>query len=53
MQDNQQHWPFLGGATSRVDFAEGAWITLKDGRRILDAAGGAIVANVGLSLIHI
>ena len=47
MQDNQQHWPFLGGAASRVDFAKGAWITLKDGRRILDAAGGAIVANVG------
>lgn len=27
--------------------AEGAWITDQDGRRYLDAAGGAIVVNVG------
>lgn len=27
--------------------AEGAWITAADGRRYLDAAGGAIVVNVG------
>ena len=27
--------------------AEGAWITAADGRRFLDAAGGAIVVNVG------
>lgn len=40
-------WPFLGGGTTRVDFAEGAWITLKGGQRIFDAAGGAIVANIG------
>jgi adenosylmethionine-8-amino-7-oxononanoate aminotransferase len=26
---------------------EGAWLVLPDGRRILDAAGGAVVANVG------
>ena len=27
--------------------ADGAWITAEDGRRFLDAAGGAIVVNVG------
>ncbi len=27
--------------------AEGAWLHTEDGRRILDAAGGAVVANIG------
>jgi adenosylmethionine-8-amino-7-oxononanoate aminotransferase len=36
-----------GGAALPVSRAEGAWFVLPDGRRILDAAGGAIVANVG------
>ncbi|MDH5224829.1 MAG: aspartate aminotransferase family protein, partial [Actinomycetota bacterium] len=27
--------------------ADGAWITTADGHRFLDAAGGAIVVNVG------
>lgn len=43
----QDHWPFLGGGATRVDFAQGAWITLEGGQRILDAAGGAIVSNIG------
>jgi adenosylmethionine-8-amino-7-oxononanoate aminotransferase len=36
-----------GGISLPVARAEGAWLFLPDGRRILDAAGGAIVANVG------
>jgi adenosylmethionine-8-amino-7-oxononanoate aminotransferase len=41
-------YPFVpGGASLPVAHADGAYFTLADGRRILDAAGGAIVANVG------
>jgi adenosylmethionine-8-amino-7-oxononanoate aminotransferase len=43
-----QRYPFLpGGVAVPVVRAEGAWLFLADGRRILDAAGGAIVANIG------
>ena len=30
-----------------IERAEGCWLYAPDGRRILDAAGGAIVTNVG------
>jgi adenosylmethionine-8-amino-7-oxononanoate aminotransferase len=30
-----------------IERAEGAWLVAPDGRRILDAAGGAVVVNVG------
>jgi len=41
-------YPFVpGGTTVPIARAEGAWLELPDGRRILDAAGGAIVSNVG------
>jgi hypothetical protein len=40
-------WPFLPGRPPRVVRAEGAWLITDDGRRILDAAGGAIVTNIG------
>jgi adenosylmethionine-8-amino-7-oxononanoate aminotransferase len=36
-----------GGPPFAVARAEGAWLFTPEGRRILDAAGGAIVANVG------
>src|SRR4051794_19048165 len=41
-------WPFLP-ATRNIEIvgAGGAYLIEADGRRILDAAGGAIVANVG------
>ena len=42
-----QRYPFLPGIAIPVARAEGAWLHLADGRRILDAAGGAIVANIG------
>ena len=43
-------WPFLprrGRPPMGIARAEGAWLYTEDGRRILDAAGGAIVANIG------
>jgi adenosylmethionine-8-amino-7-oxononanoate aminotransferase len=40
-------WPFLAASVPRIVDGDGAWLIADDGRRILDAAGGAIVANVG------
>jgi adenosylmethionine-8-amino-7-oxononanoate aminotransferase len=40
-------WPFLPGRAPRIVRGDGAWLVADDGRRILDAAGGAIVANIG------
>jgi len=40
-------WPFIAGRSTRITGGEGAWLIADDGRRILDAAGGAIVVNVG------
>ena len=40
-------WPFLPSRALRIVRGEGAWLIADDGRRILDAAGGAIVTNVG------
>jgi len=47
--EQAQQYAFLpfGGLSLQVARAEGAWLTLTDGRRILDAAAGAIAANVG------
>jgi adenosylmethionine-8-amino-7-oxononanoate aminotransferase len=42
--------PFLPtgrGAPLHVARAEGCWLVTREGRRILDAAGGAILVNVG------
>lgn len=40
-------WPMLPMSGPRIVATEGAWLHCEDGSRILDAAGGAIVANVG------
>jgi adenosylmethionine-8-amino-7-oxononanoate aminotransferase len=41
-------WPFTPNARNiEITGAEGAYLIRSDGSRILDAAGGAIVANVG------
>jgi adenosylmethionine-8-amino-7-oxononanoate aminotransferase len=47
--EQAQRYAFLpfGGLGLQVAHAEGAWLTLTDGRRILDAAAGAIAANLG------
>src|ERR1051326_2342153 len=37
----------VGRELSRADRAEGAWIIDTDGRRYLDAAGGAVVVGIG------
>lgn len=40
-------WPFLPGRSPRIARGRGAYLITDDGREILDAAGGAIVVNVG------
>ncbi len=41
-------WPFTAIVSAfEIERAEGVYLITPDGRRILDAAGGAIVANVG------
>lgn len=40
-------WPFTPARSLKIIGGDGAWLIADDGRRILDAAGGAIVANVG------
>jgi hypothetical protein len=45
--DALRDWPFLPSRAMRIVGGEGAWLIADDGRRILDAAGGAIVVNVG------
>jgi len=39
--------PSPGAAPFAIERAEGAYLITPDGRRILDAAGGAIVVNIG------
>jgi len=44
----EQPWPFVPfGATLTVDRAEGPYLYTPQGQRILDAAGGAVVGNIG------
>jgi len=44
---NQRGWPFLPGRNIEIVRAQGAWLYTAKGQAILDAAGGAIVVNVG------
>ncbi|MGZ4791723.1 MAG: aminotransferase class III-fold pyridoxal phosphate-dependent enzyme, partial [Ilumatobacteraceae bacterium] len=47
MNDARYHFiPHQGGEPTIVG-GEGCWLHTADGRRILDAAGGAIVGNIG------
>ncbi|MDZ7670592.1 MAG: aminotransferase class III-fold pyridoxal phosphate-dependent enzyme [Gammaproteobacteria bacterium] len=41
------NWPFLRTDNPTIVRTEGVYLYTADGRRVLDAAGGAIVANVG------
>lgn len=41
------NWPFLRTANPTIVRAQGPYLFTADGQRLLDAAGGAIVANVG------
>ena len=47
--DLAREWAFVPSPrpTLRIARAEGVWLHTPDGHRILDAAGGAIVVNVG------
>jgi adenosylmethionine-8-amino-7-oxononanoate aminotransferase len=40
-------WPFIPGPTLDIVGASGVYLYTADGKRILDAAGGAIVTNIG------
>ena len=41
------NWPFLDRNTLNIDRASGMYLFTTEGDKILDAAGGAIVANIG------
>ncbi len=41
------NWPFLSGREIYIERADGIYLHTKDGQAIIDAAGGAIVVNVG------
>lgn len=41
------NWPFIPGNMPEITSAEGVYLHRADGKRILDAAGGAIVTNIG------
>ena len=47
-------WPFVPGSEPvYVARAEGAYLYLTDGRKILDAAGGCIVSNIGHGVVEV
>ena len=41
------NWPFIPGNMPEITAAEGVFLFDASGRPILDAAGGAIVTNIG------
>ncbi|MGH6987012.1 MAG: aspartate aminotransferase family protein [Caulobacteraceae bacterium] len=46
-KDASLDWPFLPARSPTIVGGKGAWLFCEDGSKILDAAGGAIVANIG------
>lgn len=54
MTHNEIRWPFLPAKNPiEISRAEGAYLYQKDGKKILDAAGGAVVANIGHGRIEV
>ncbi len=55
MTESKDRWSFIPGRGRplEIDHAEGVFLYTSDGRRILDAAGGAIVSNVGHGRIEV
>ena len=49
MAEAESRWSFIPGRGRplEIDHAEGVFLYTPDGRRILDASGGAIVSNIG------
>ena len=41
------NWPFIPGNMPEISRADGVFLYDNAGRSILDAAGGAIVTNIG------
>ena len=48
-------WSFIPGRgrPTQIDHADGVFLYTTDGRRILDAAGGAIVSNIGHGRVEV
>jgi adenosylmethionine-8-amino-7-oxononanoate aminotransferase len=44
---SEVNWPFRRGSTMSIRSAQGVYLETSDGQQILDAAGGAIVSNIG------
>ncbi len=40
-------WPFIPGRDLRIERTEGIYLYTAEGQQLIDAAGGAIVANIG------
>ena len=54
MTDQRIKWPFLPAHTPiEISHAEGAYLYQKNGKKILDAAGGAVVANIGHGRVEV
>jgi adenosylmethionine-8-amino-7-oxononanoate aminotransferase len=53
--DKDNRWSFIPGSRGpiEIDHAEGVFLYTKNGRRILDAAGGAIVSNIGHGRVEV
>ncbi len=48
MPTHPNTWPFVPTqSVVEIDHGEGVWLVTRQGQRILDAAGGAIVSNIG------
>ncbi|MDP6374933.1 MAG: aminotransferase class III-fold pyridoxal phosphate-dependent enzyme [Pseudomonadales bacterium] len=47
------NWPFSPGRSINIVNTEGVYLYTDDGQRLLDAAGGAIVVNVGHGLARV
>lgn len=41
------NWPFITGRAIRIQRAQGVYLYTEEGQEIIDAAGGAIVTNIG------
>jgi adenosylmethionine-8-amino-7-oxononanoate aminotransferase len=55
MKASERRWSFIPGRGRplEIDYAEGVFLYTKDGQRILDAAGGAIVSNIGHGRVEV
>ena len=50
---SRMSWPFIAGAFPNICRTEGLYLYDDSGRKILDAAGGAVVTNVGHGRVRV